>query len=174
MPGTRVIDGIPHDWIIDELREAEMVSVWDDAAGYMDAVKSSYRRNNWQDQPQYGEVWSEKATLLGSMRPINQELGVMLRACRGFGSTGMEGQVGYLFAETKKPITVFYLGDHDPSGHCSWLKSLAHVRTGVDSPYLQTPAVGLVPIQRLLWFWRRVPVPDDQHFASRVPHPMPS
>jgi hypothetical protein len=29
----------------------------------------------------------------------------------------MEGQVGKLFEGTNKPITVFYLGDHDPSGH---------------------------------------------------------
>jgi len=108
---------IPHDWIIDELREAEVVSVWDDVAGYMDTVKRSYRRNNWQDQPNYSELWSEKATVLGSMRPITQELGVMLRTCRGYGSTGMEGQIGSLFESIEKPITVFYIGDHDPSGH---------------------------------------------------------
>jgi hypothetical protein len=113
----REVGGIPHEWIIDELREAEMVNLWDDAAGYMDSVKHLYRRNNWQDQPRYCEVWSEKATVLGSMRPITQELGVMLRACRGFGSTGMEGQIGILFQGIKKPITIFYLGDHDPSGH---------------------------------------------------------
>jgi hypothetical protein len=29
----------------------------------------------------------------------------------------MEGQVGRLFESIDKPITVFYLGDHDPSGH---------------------------------------------------------
>jgi hypothetical protein len=29
----------------------------------------------------------------------------------------MEGQVGYLFADIDRPITVLYLGDHDPSGH---------------------------------------------------------
>jgi hypothetical protein len=83
----------------------------------MDTVKRAYRRNNWQDQPNYCEVWSEKATVLGSLRPITQEFGVMLRACRGFGSTGMESVVGDLFEGIDKPITVFYLGDHDPSGH---------------------------------------------------------
>ena len=41
----------------------------------------------------------------------------MLRACRGFGSTGMEGQIGDLFERTENEITVFYIGDHDPSGH---------------------------------------------------------
>jgi hypothetical protein len=50
------------------------------------------------------------------MRPITQALGVMLRACRGFGSTGMEGAIGCLFEEIRKPIIVLYLGDHDPSG----------------------------------------------------------
>jgi hypothetical protein len=112
---------LPHlirpDWIVDELREAEIVSMWDNVQGYLDTVKHAYRRNNWQDQPHHCELWSEKATVLGSMRPITQDFGVMLRACRGFGSTGMEGQVGDLFEGIHKPITVFYLGDHDPSGH---------------------------------------------------------
>ena len=107
---------IPPDWIVDELRGAERVSMWDDLAGYMEAVKTSYRRDSWVDQPHYCEVWSEKATVLGSLRPITQEYGVMLRACRGFGSTGMESVIGDLFEDTDKPITVFYLGDHDPSG----------------------------------------------------------
>jgi hypothetical protein len=109
-------DEIPHDWIVDELREGEMVSVWDDAAGYIDAVKSSYRRDLWQDQPVYVEIWSEKASVLGSLRPVTQEFGVMLRPCRGYGSTGMEGQIGNLFEDIEKPIHIFYLGDHDPSG----------------------------------------------------------
>ena len=109
------MDGIPHDWIVDELREAEMVSMWQDLRGYLDTVKRSYRRDNWQDQPHYTELWSEKATVLGSMRPITQELGVMLRACRGFGSTGMEGQVGNLFESIHKPITVFYIGSTVPA-----------------------------------------------------------
>jgi hypothetical protein len=108
---------IPPDWIVDELREAEIVSMWDDIDGYLDTVKRAYRRNNWQDQPNYCEVWSEKATVLGSLRPITQEFGIMLRACRGFGSTGMESVVGDLFESIDKRITVFYTGDHDPSGH---------------------------------------------------------
>jgi hypothetical protein len=108
---------IPPDWIVDELREAEQVSMWTDVGEYMTAVKRSYRRDNWQTQPNYCEVWSEKATVLGSLRPITEEYGVMLRACRGFGSTGMETQVGNLFEGIDKPITIYYAGDHDPSGH---------------------------------------------------------
>src|SRR5215472_16993677 len=46
LKGYRVVDGIPHDWIVDELREAEMVSIWEDIHGYLDTTKQSYRRNN--------------------------------------------------------------------------------------------------------------------------------
>jgi hypothetical protein len=115
--GHEIDDAIPGDWIVDETRQAETISVWDDAAEYADAIKRSYRRNYWQDQPQYCEVWSEKATVLGSLRPVVSELGVTVRVCHGFGSTGMESQIGNLFESIGKDITVFYLGDHDPSGH---------------------------------------------------------
>jgi hypothetical protein len=108
---------IPHEWIIDEGRQAESVSVWDDLHGYVEATKNDYRRDYWQAQPNYVEVWSEKGTVLGSIRPIAHELGFTVRVAHGFGSTGMEGQIGKKFEATKKPITVFYLGDHDPSGH---------------------------------------------------------
>jgi hypothetical protein len=102
--------------IVDELHEAERASSWENAADFMDALRPGYRRANWQDQPNYCEVWSEKATVLDSLRPLTQEYGVILRDCRGFGSTGMESQIGNLFEGIDKPIMIFYLSDHDPSG----------------------------------------------------------
>ncbi len=108
--------GIPSNWIVDELRLGERVNVWEDAPAYVEAVEVSYRRDNWQDQPRYVELWGEKATVLGALRPIANAWGLMLRVCRGFGSAGMEDQVGRLFEGIEKDITVFYVGDHDASG----------------------------------------------------------
>ena len=108
--------GIPSNWIIDELRQGERVNLWGDAQEYVESVRDSYRRDNWQDQPHYVELWGEKATVLGALRPIASEWGLTLRVCRGFGSAGMEDQVGRLFEGIDKPITVFYVGDHDASG----------------------------------------------------------
>jgi hypothetical protein len=112
----RRADSVRADWIVDELRRPEKVSVWTDAAEYIDAVRESYRRDNWQDQPYHVELWGEKATVLGSMRPIIRKYGITLRVCRGFGSAGMEDQVGRLFEDIDKRIIVFYIGDHDASG----------------------------------------------------------
>jgi hypothetical protein len=110
-------DLIPPEWIVDETRLAARVSVWADGQSFMDSVQSSYRRDYWQTQPRYCEVWSEKATVLGSLRPLAAELGVVLRVCKGYASTGMESQIGEDFELIDKPIFVFYVGDHDPSGH---------------------------------------------------------
>lgn len=110
-------ESIPPAWMVDETRNPETAQVWDDPVSYVDSVKACYRRDNWQDQPRYCEVWSEKGTILGAIRPVARKFGITLRTCHGYGSTGMESQIGDLFSTTSKPITVFYLGDHDPSGH---------------------------------------------------------
>jgi hypothetical protein len=115
--GTEPGATIPPDWMVDEGRQPETVSVWDDAAGYIETVKRCYRRDNWQDQAHHAEVWSEKGTIMGAIRPIADKWGFTIRVCHGFGSTGMEQQIGECFERVAKPITVFYLGDHDPSGH---------------------------------------------------------
>jgi hypothetical protein len=56
-------------------RKPETPNVWKDATEYVDAVKRSYRRDNWQTQPNYCEIWSEKATILGAIRPVANEWG---------------------------------------------------------------------------------------------------
>ncbi len=79
-------------------------------------MKRSYRKDYWQDQPCCCEVWSEKQTIMGAIRPIAKEYGLTLRVSHGYGSTGMEQQIGEYFAGVGKDVHVFYLGDHDPSG----------------------------------------------------------
>jgi hypothetical protein len=108
---------IPPDWMVDETRQPEEVSVWKDAAAYVETVRRCYRRDNWQDQPQHVEVWAEKATILGAIRPVARKWGITLRVCHGFASAGMEQDIGSFFEGIDKPIKIFYAGDHDPSGH---------------------------------------------------------
>jgi hypothetical protein len=101
-------------------------------------VKRAYRRDNWQDQANYCEVWSEKATILGSVRPVADEYGITLRVCHGFGSTGMESEIGSRFEYLDKSITVFYLGDHDPSGHVIEQDMHQRVQTASGSTFRMT------------------------------------
>jgi hypothetical protein len=108
--------GIDPAWMIDETRQGEVVSVWRDVGEYVDTVRNAYRRDHWETQPNHVEVWSEKATVLGSIRPICAKWGVTTRVAHGYGSCGMEMDTADLFESLGKPITVLYLGDFDPSG----------------------------------------------------------
>ena len=61
---------IPSNWIVDELRQGERVNPFDNVQEYVEAVRESYRRDFWQGQERYVELWGEKGTVLGTLRPL--------------------------------------------------------------------------------------------------------
>src|SRR5688500_17172946 len=61
---------IPWSWIVDETREIERVSSWDDPAAYVRTVSRAYRRDFWKQQPARVVVASEKGTVRGVLRPV--------------------------------------------------------------------------------------------------------
>jgi hypothetical protein len=105
---------IPWEWIVDETRELEQVATWDDPARYMRAVARSYRRDFWQQQPERIQVWSEKGTIRGVLKPVLDEYGVGFRVMHGFGSATTINDVSQ--ADDSHPLTILYIGDFDPSG----------------------------------------------------------
>jgi hypothetical protein len=109
------------DWdaIVDRSRPDYMPTVWDDAAEYAAAVSSSYRKDYWSTQPVLVEIWVEKDAIVGSIQPLTRELGVRVRPGKGFQSTTKVHEIVGLFKRTGRPIFVYYLGDHDPSGRCA-------------------------------------------------------
>jgi hypothetical protein len=60
---------IPWGWIVDETREAERISQWDNSIDYGETVLRAYRKDFWQYQPDRIEVWSEKGTVRGVLAP---------------------------------------------------------------------------------------------------------
>jgi hypothetical protein len=107
---------IPWHWIVDETREAERVNAWDDPAAFIETVKRSYRRDRWADQPEQIEIWSEKGTIRGAIAPVLQDFGVTFRVMHGYGSATAIHEIAEETNRSKKHLTVFYLGDWDPSG----------------------------------------------------------
>lgn len=107
---------IPFEYITDRSRPEYKPNVWDDANGYAQAVQRSYRKDYWATQPNHVEIWVEKDAIIGSIQDVTDELGVTVRVGRGFLSTTRANEIANFFDTIDKPITVFYLGDHDPSG----------------------------------------------------------
>jgi hypothetical protein len=103
-------------WIVDETREAETIASWDSPESIIQVAVKSYRKDYWAMQPHRVEVWSEKGTIRGTVAPILKKYGVTFRVMHGYGSaTSLKGIADETLS-SDKPMTVFYIGDHDPSG----------------------------------------------------------
>jgi hypothetical protein len=105
---------IPWEWIVDETRDLERVNSFRDPAAYVRAVRRSYRRDFWAQQPVRVEVWSEKGTIRGVLQPVLSELGVGFRVMHGFGSATSIYDVAQ--DHNGVPVVALYVGDWDPSG----------------------------------------------------------
>ena len=107
---------IPWKWIVDETRAPERVSAWENPSDYVELVKVAYRRDRWVDQPDWVEVWSEKGTIRGTLASVLESYGVTFRVMHGYGSATAINQAATESLDSKKTLTVFYVGDWDPSG----------------------------------------------------------
>ena len=113
---ARAREAIPFEWIVDRSRPTYAPNVFDDLEDGLRALRVGYRRDCWQGQPDHVEVWAEKDAITGAIQPVADELGVTIRVSRGFTSTTRVHEIASEFAAISKPIHVYYLGDHDPSG----------------------------------------------------------
>jgi hypothetical protein len=105
---------IPWEWIVDETRELERVSTWDDPEQYARCVARSYRRDFWNQQPVRVEVWSEKGTIRGVLQPVLDQYAVGFRVLHGFSSaTAIKSVTDDIDG---RQLVVLYIGDFDPSG----------------------------------------------------------
>ena len=105
---------IPWDWIVDETREFERCSVWDDPQEFAAAVSRAYRRDFWTQQPVRVEVWSEKGTVRGVLQPVLDEYAVGFRVMHGFSGATTIHDVAQ--DDDGRDLIVLYVGDYDPSG----------------------------------------------------------
>jgi hypothetical protein len=106
---------IPWEWIVDETRELELISTWENGAQF--ASNYFYRRDLWQTQPKRVEVWCEKGTIRGVLWPVLAKLGVGLRVMHGFTSATSVWEACNL-GNDRRPLVALYIGDWDPSGLC--------------------------------------------------------
>lgn len=80
---------------------------------------TAYRRNLWQTQGAYVEVWAEKDAIASILCAEAFTFGVPVFPCRGFASLSSLSTAADIFAdqiEAGRDVFVYYFGDHDPSG----------------------------------------------------------
>jgi hypothetical protein len=107
---------MPWEWITDRTREEQGVATWDDPAAYARAVQVSYRRNKWADQPTHVSVWSEKATVEGTIRPVLEEYEVPFQVLHGWSGATPVWDAAQANLDRHQDTLILYIGDYDPSG----------------------------------------------------------
>jgi hypothetical protein len=115
MVGARKDGLIQWDWIEDRLRQPRHVSMWSDLCSFTDTALRSYRRDVWESQPIYVEVWVEKDALAGIFEDVIEPYGVTLNVGRGYDGWTSIRDAAERFSD-KSNIVILYYGDFDPSG----------------------------------------------------------
>ena len=113
--GARKEGFIPWEWIEDRTRRPRKVSMWKDLSDFGDTVLSSYRRDVWDSQPRYLEVWLEKDALSGIFQDVLGPYGVTLNVGRGYDGWDSIHNAADRFGDGEG-MTILYFGDFDPSG----------------------------------------------------------
>jgi hypothetical protein len=107
---------IPWEWIVDETRTGECYNTWGDLSSYGRTVVKGYRKDFWRHQNETVEVWSEKGTVRGVLKPVLDEFAVEFHVKHGFDSATLVNDVADRIADLDRPLIAFYVGDWDPSG----------------------------------------------------------
>lgn len=116
---ARLAGLVDWDFIEDRVRIPRRNSHWLNIPDLISSAVSSYRRDRWEDQNKFCEVWVEKDALSGVLSPITEKFHVTLMVNRGYSSaTAMHDSAMRLRKEENngKKVTILYVGDHDPSG----------------------------------------------------------
>jgi hypothetical protein len=105
---------IPWPWVVDETRGLEIGASWSDPEEFAEEMTAAYRRSFWAQQPVRCQVWSEKGTVRGLLKPILSKYGVGFNAVHGF--TSATDAYGVSQDDDGRELVVLYVGDYDPSG----------------------------------------------------------
>ena len=108
---------LPEEGFADRLREVDKLSSWTDLNEFMQTVKRSYRKDKWQNQDNYIEIWTEKDALRSVLTEITYQYDIALMVTRGqLSRTEVYRTAGRYKAQSDKKCHLYYCGDFDPSG----------------------------------------------------------
>jgi len=134
-----------------------------DVAKYqIQAWATSYRKNRWENQPYYPEVFIEKKALQGVFQDPCREWDIALNPCKGYPSLTFQYDAKKRFEEAieigKRPI-ILYFGDYDCSGE-DIPRSLKDTldRMGVD---IEVRRIALMRDQVIAWGLPHAPTKES-------------
>ncbi len=112
----RLAGAIPFSWVVDNVRSTIKPAGWPGLDGFAEAVASAYRLDFWAALDDYVELIVGKDTVAGKIASATRHFDVPLHPIRGCNSTSFAYEIASRWEHIRKDITIYYMGDHDPSG----------------------------------------------------------
>lgn len=107
---------LPYGWIADQTRWMRKPDSYSGLESMLHQTARLYRRDLWESQPDYVEVWLEKDALAGVVYEVTERWDVPLMVTRGYPSLSFLHSAAETMLTKADTVTIYYLGDHDPSG----------------------------------------------------------
>jgi hypothetical protein len=115
--GEMRLDGtLPWEWIADITRRIRQPLTYASPSEALVALSSWYKRSLWDAQDCLVIILCEKDAMLGVLEQETRPYQVPLVITRGFPSLSLLHDLAELIEAQDKPVFLYYLGDHDPSG----------------------------------------------------------
>lgn len=111
---------IPYSWITDGTRWVVRPATHSDVEQMLTDAAASYRRALWHNQPVEVHIFTEKDAITGVIDGVTSTWDVPLGVLRGYCSESFAHSMAEAIDDAGKPVFVYQLGDHDPSGIDAW------------------------------------------------------
>lgn len=111
---------IPYNRITDGTRWVVRPRSYDDLEDALTDTAELYRRNFWRNQAVEVHVFTEKDAITGVVERVTEQWNVPLGVLRGYCSETFAYTMAQAIIASGKPVFVYQLGDHDPSGVGAW------------------------------------------------------
>jgi hypothetical protein len=111
---------IPYDQITDGTRYVLRPTTHSRLDRMLRNAAQSYRRALWDNQDMEVQIFVEKDAISGVVSEVTEEWDVPLAVVRGYASESFAYTLAESVQEAGKPVFIYQLGDHDPSGLDAW------------------------------------------------------
>lgn len=138
---------VPYAWITDGTRWIRKPTTWNDLDEMLEDAAVSYRRALWRDQAADVHVFVEKDAISGVVMPVTARWDVPLGVLRGYASESFAYSFADALRTTWRPVYVYQLGDHDPSGLDAWRDFQDKVRGFVPDASITFQRLAVTPEQ---------------------------
>lgn len=150
--GRRLVDlrragRVPYHHITDGTRYILRPTTYGDLDEMLADVTASYRRALWDRQGSEVHLFVEKDAISGVVQPVCERWDVPLGVLRGYASESFAHSVAVYVAAAGRPVYLYQLGDHDPSGLDAWRDFSDKVRAFAPAADLVFERLAVTPEQ---------------------------